>query len=107
MRLVPGDGQAAALRDGDEAVSATLLYALDRTLRLLHPLMPHVTEEIWSFMPGERGLLAVATWPEADPARRDEAAEAEVGRAIAAITAVRRYRDAGGRQALGRCCRRA
>ena len=43
------------LRDGDEAVSATLLYALDRTLRLLHPLMPHVTEEIWSFMPGERG----------------------------------------------------
>ena len=59
----------ARLRDGDEAVSATLLYALDRTLRLLHPLMPHVTEEIWSFMPGERGLLTVAPWPEADPDR--------------------------------------
>ena len=81
------------LRDGDEAVSATLLYALDRTLRLLHPLMPHVTEEIWSFMPGERGLLTVAPWPEADASHRDEAAEAEVGSAIAAITAVRRYRD--------------
>ena len=52
------------------AVSATLLYCLDRTLRLLHPLMPHVTEEIWSFLPSaagaERGLLAVAAWPEAD-----------------------------------------
>ena len=86
----------ARLRDGDEAVSATLLYALDRTLRLLHPLMPHVTEEIWSFMPGDRGLLTVAEWPVADPARVDEEAEAEVGGAIAAITAVRRYRDLAG-----------
>ena len=86
----------ARLRDGDEAVSATLLYALDRTLRLLHPLMPHVTEEIWSFMPGDRGLLTVAEWPVADPARVDEQAEAEVGGAIAAITAVRRYRDLAG-----------
>ncbi len=55
--------------------------------------MPFVTEEIWSLMPGERGLLAVADWPEADPARRDEAAEAEVERLIEAVTALRRYRD--------------
>ena len=81
------------LREGDPAVSATLLYALDRTLRLLHPLMPHVTEEIWSFLPGERGLLTVAPWPEADLARIDEPAEAELARAISAITSLRRYRD--------------
>ena len=84
------------------AVSATLLFALDRMLRLLHPIMPHVTEEVWSFMPGAAAgggaggassLLAVAAYPEFDPTRLDEDAEVAVGRAIAAITALRRYRD--------------
>ncbi len=82
------------------AVSATLLFALDRTLRLLHPLMPHVTEEIWSFLPAadgaERGLLAIAEWPEADPARIDEQAEELLGRTVAAVTELRRYRDEAG-----------
>ncbi len=78
------------------AVSGTLLFALDRVLRLLHPVMPHVTEEIWSFMPGERGLLAVAGWPSPEPGRIDEEAEAVVGRAIQAITDLRRYREQAG-----------
>ena len=59
------------LYDGDRAPSRPrCCFALDRTLRLLHPMMPHVTEEIWSFMPGERGLLAVAAWPAAGRAAR-------------------------------------
>ena len=74
-------------------VSAVLLWALERTLRLLHPVMPFVTEEIWGLMPGQRGLLAVADWPEAHPSRFDERAEEEVGRLIEAVTALRRYRD--------------
>jgi valyl-tRNA synthetase len=74
-------------------VSGVLLWALDRTLRLLHPVMPFVTEEIWSLMPGERGLLAVADWPVADESAIDAAAESEVGRLIEAVTALRRYRD--------------
>ena len=81
------------------AVSATLLFCLDRTLRLLHPLMPHVTEEIWSYLPDageERGLLAVSQWPEPQPARVDEQAEELVGRVIAAVTELRRYRDESG-----------
>ena len=78
------------------AVSATLLFALDRTLRLLHPLMPHVTEEIWSFMPGERGLLTVSEWPQASADRFDEQAEAELGATITAVTLLRRYRDLAG-----------
>ncbi len=78
------------------AVSATLLFALDRMLRLLHPLMPHVTEEVWSFLPGDRGLLAVEQWPRAGAAAIDEEAEAFVDRAMAAVNALRRARDEAG-----------
>jgi valyl-tRNA synthetase len=77
----------------DEDTRATVLYVLERCLRLLHPMMPFVTEEIWSHLPGERGLLAADEWPVADPALIDDEAEAEVGRAIEAVTALRRYRQ--------------
>jgi valyl-tRNA synthetase len=79
--------------DDNREVSGVLLWALERTLKLLHPVMPFVTEEIWSLMPGERGLLATAAWPEAHESRLDPGAEAEVGRLIEAVTALRRYRD--------------
>jgi valyl-tRNA synthetase len=75
-------------------VSAVLLWSLERVLRLLHPVMPFATEEIWSLMPGAgRGLLAVAEFPVADLSRADEDAEREIGRMIEAVTALRRYRD--------------
>jgi len=80
--------------DDNDEVSAVLLWSLERILRLLHPVMPFVTEEIWSLMPGEdRGLLAVAEFPVADESRFDEDAEREVRRMIEAVTALRRYRD--------------
>ena len=79
--------------EDNQAVSGVLLWALERTLRLLHPGMPFVTEEIWALMPGKRGLLAVAEWPEADMTRVDEEAEAEIGQLMEAVTALRRYRD--------------
>jgi valyl-tRNA synthetase len=81
-------------KEDNEEVSAVLLWSLERILRLLHPIMPFVTEEIWSVMPGEdRGLLAVADFPVADRSRFDEDAEREVARMIEAVTALRRYRD--------------
>jgi valyl-tRNA synthetase len=58
--------------------------------------MPHVTEEIWSFLPGERGLLATSAWPESGAGKRDPEAEATLERAMATITAVRRYREESG-----------
>jgi len=80
--------------DDNEEVSAVLLWSLERILRLLHPIMPFVTEEIWSLMPGEeRGLLAAAEFPVADRSRFDEGAERELERMIEAVTALRRYRD--------------
>jgi valyl-tRNA synthetase len=85
--------------DSNGAVSAVLLHALERSLTLLHPAMPFVTEEIWSYLPGDRGLLAVSDWPRADPARFDEDAERRVGRLIEAVTELRRYRDEVGAKA--------
>ena len=70
-----------------------LLHALERMLTLLHPVMPHVTEEVWSFLPGGRDLLAVSSWPKPDPSLIDKAAEVEVARLIEAVTELRRYRD--------------
>ncbi|MEA2457763.1 MAG: valyl-tRNA synthetase, partial [Thermoleophilaceae bacterium] len=79
---------------GDRAAtSATVLFVLERCLRLLHPAMPFVTEEIWSHMPGERGLLAGDSWPLVDAGLIDEDAEAVVDRTIEAVTALRRYRQ--------------
>jgi valyl-tRNA synthetase len=54
------------LRDGDADATATALSALERLLALLHPVMPHVTEEIWSHLPDRRTRLIVAPWPAAD-----------------------------------------
>jgi valyl-tRNA synthetase len=81
---------------GDSPPSATLLWVLERSLTLLHPIMPFVTEEIWSYMPGERDLLAASPWPAADSDLIDEDAEDVVGQAIGTITELRRYRDHAG-----------
>ena len=54
---------------GDTDALATAGAALERLLKLLHPAMPHVTEEIWSNLPGRETRLIVAPWPEA----RDDA----------------------------------
>ena len=51
---------------GDADAAATALAALERLLKLLHPVMPHVTEEIWTSLPARESRLIVASWPEAD-----------------------------------------
>jgi valyl-tRNA synthetase len=52
------------LYDGDGNSRAVALAALERLLKLLHPVLPHVTEEIWSHFHDDR--LIVARWPEPD-----------------------------------------
>lgn len=42
---------------------ATLLSLLDTSLRLLHPFMPFITEEVWASMPDKKGLLITTQWP--------------------------------------------
>ena len=55
----------ARLYEGDAAARATGFAALEHLLRLLHPVLPHVTEEIWSNLPDRESRLIVAAWPEA------------------------------------------
>ncbi|GAC1526973.1 MAG: valine--tRNA ligase [Thermoleophilaceae bacterium] len=83
------------MADGERGdLSATLLHVLERVLKLLHPIMPFVTEEIWSFMPGREGsLLASASWPQVDEGQIDPGAEEGIERTIEAVRALRRYRD--------------
>ena len=56
----------ARLYAGDDDARATALAALERLLKLLHPVMPHVSEEIWSHLPSRTTRLIVAPWPEPD-----------------------------------------
>jgi valyl-tRNA synthetase len=51
------------LYDGDADARATAVAALERLLKLLHPALPHVTEEIWSNLPARETRLIVAPWP--------------------------------------------
>jgi valyl-tRNA synthetase len=77
-------------------LSATLLAVLEETLLVAHPLIPFVTEEIWSYMPGADGLLVGERLPEARPERQDPQAEAALERAIAAVQALRGWRESVG-----------
>ncbi|MFN8113953.1 MAG: valine--tRNA ligase [Solirubrobacterales bacterium] len=86
------DGPAA----GDDSAAANLLHVLGRTLAVAHPLMPFVTEEIWSYMPEHEGELIVAPWPEAETDRFDPEAEAEVAAAIELTRSLRRWRELAG-----------
>jgi valyl-tRNA synthetase len=76
----------ARLYDGDADARATATAALERLLKLLQPAMPHVTEEIWSFLPARESRLIVAVWPEAG----DESDAGALTRVQEAATVFRR-----------------
>jgi len=81
----------APLRDGDGHTLRTVRHALDVLLKLLHPLMPFVTSELYASL-GHDEQLAWAPWPEVDESLVDRAAEAEFERLQAAVTAARALR---------------
>jgi len=84
------------LYEGEQEASATLLYALERVLSVLHPLMPYVTEEIWSYHPARDGHLAVHAFPTADEGLRDVRAEEDVEAGIELTQRLRAWRDLAG-----------
>jgi len=82
------------LRAGDAEAKTIALLCLDQLLRLLHPFMPFVTEELWSLLPGQRDFLMRATWP--DPQFADPASEETFSRVMAIVEEVRGHRQAAG-----------
>ncbi len=81
------------LYEGEEAVSANLLWLLERTLALLHPIMPFVSEEVWSYHPSRKGHLAVHPFPQAEESLFDPDAEVEMERGIELTRRLRAWRD--------------
>ena len=69
-----------------------LVYVLDQTLRLLHPFMPFITEEIWQSLPERKSALIVAKWPEAKEALSFKTEEAHMESVMNAIRAIRNRR---------------
>src|SRR5579862_1438073 len=84
------------LYDGDAGARATATAALERLLKLLHPVMPHVTEEIWSNLPGRESRLIVAPWPEPQTEYASDLHALDE-----AQTAARLYRRSGVRIEIG------
>lgn len=75
-----------------QTVKAVLVYVMSNTLKLLHPFMPFITEEIWQTLPHEGESIMVADWPKADGALTYAAEEAQMERIMTAIKAVRNRR---------------
>jgi valyl-tRNA synthetase len=82
--------------EGAEEVSATLLHVLSETVALAHPVIPFVTEEIWSHLPGSEGLLAGAAFPPPDAGLVDRDAEARMAQVVEAVSLLRGWRDTAG-----------
>ncbi|GIJ40039.1 valine--tRNA ligase [Micromonospora andamanensis] len=75
-----------------EVSRRVLGHVLDQLLRLLHPVIPFVTEELWTALTGGETVLTAA-WPMADRALVDDAAETEVATLQRVVTEVRRFRS--------------
>ncbi|HEY4623878.1 MAG TPA: valine--tRNA ligase, partial [Solibacillus sp.] len=80
----------------DEAAKLTtrsvLAHVLDNTMRLLHPLMPFVTEEIWQHLPHEGESITVAAWPTVNPAFDFKAESTDMQLLMDIIRSVRNIR---------------
>jgi valyl-tRNA synthetase len=83
-------------RDADADLSATALFLLRETISLCHPVIPFVTEELWSHVPGTEGLLAGGRLPSFDAQLVDDEAERAFSDVIAAVGAIRAWRDGAG-----------
>ena len=97
LELIKPRMQGASGDDSLQAARATLVAVLDGIFRLLHPLTPFVTSELWERLPQPAGVerpdaLIVAPWPEPDPGLIDEEAELRLSELQELVTQVRSLR---------------
>ena len=86
--------------DGDQGAARTgrllLAHVLEVSLRLLHPIMPFITEEIWQYLPhppGAPSSVMIAPWPVSEPSRVDPEAVRKMDRVMAVIRTIRNIRS--------------
>ncbi len=87
IRMNGADEQSA------DSARRVLVWVMSNTLRLLHPFMPYITEEIWQTLPHDGEALIVAKWPEYDEALAFPAEAADMEKVMAVIRAVRVRRN--------------
>ena len=85
------------LYDKDDAASrataqSVLCQVLGDAMKLLHPYMPFITEEIWQHLPHEGESIMIAPWPKADEALMDDTAERQMTAIMDTIKAIRNMR---------------
>ncbi|MCH5286468.1 MAG: valine--tRNA ligase [Christensenellaceae bacterium] len=82
-----GDDEAAKT-----AVQGVLLYVLEGLLKLLHPFMPFLTEQVYKYLPGSEGFLMLKRWPEIKPEYDFPAEEAQMNGIMEVIRTIRNLR---------------
>ena len=85
-RLTGDDAEAK------KAVQAVLLYVLEGLLKLLHPFMPFLTEQVYKYLPGSEGFLMLKPWPQAKPEYDFHAEEAKMEGIMEVIRVIRNLR---------------
>jgi valyl-tRNA synthetase len=86
VRIQEGGPPALAARRG-------ILFGLTNSLKLLHPLMPFITEEIWHHLPGTDGDLIAAEWPDARSMAEDEDAVEALDLLMETVVSIRNIRS--------------
>ena len=97
-RLNPGENPSAEALADQRVAKQVLAKVISQMHLMLHPLMPHLTEELWHSVTGEpeTTFLALQPWPELDESALDDALEASFAELIGAIRVVRNLRAVAG-----------
>jgi len=78
--------------DAKKMTRSVLAYVLDNTMRLLHPFMPFITEEIWQNLPTQGESITIAAWPQVDAALTDQSQSSSMKLLVDVIKSVRTIR---------------
>ena len=79
--------------ESNETAQQVLTYVLSNTLKLLHPFMPFITEEIWQALPHEGESIMISSFPVYDEALKNEQAEADMLMIMDSIKGIRNIRN--------------